>query len=68
MKSRRDIKIDVVAFNVEDSDDLAQLKCTADVTGGNFTEAETRAQLFRSMEDFVTPHKSVEAAIYKGED
>ena len=67
MKTRRDIKIDVIAFNVEDSDDLAQLKCTADVTGGNFTEAETRAQLFRSMENFVTPHKTVEAQIYKGE-
>lgn len=67
MKTRRDIKIDIIAFNVEDSDDLAQLKCTADVTGGNFSEAETRADLFRSMEDFVTPHKSVEASIYKGE-
>ena len=67
MKTRRDIKIDVIAFNVNDEDDLAQLKCTADVTGGNFTEAETRAQLFRSMENFVTPHKNVEARIYSPE-
>ena len=67
MKTRRDIKIDVIAFNVEDGDDLAQLKCTADVTGGNFSEVETRTELFRSMEDFVTPHKSVEASLYKGE-
>ncbi len=67
IKSRRDIKIDVIAFNVEDSDDLAQLKCTADVTGGNFSEAETRAELFRTMQDFITPHKSVEAQIYTGE-
>lgn len=66
MKSRRDIKIDVIAFDVPDSDDLAQLKCTADVTGGNFSEANTRAQLFRSMEDFIVPHKSVEAQIYTG--
>lgn len=64
IKTRRDIKIDVVAFNVHDSDDLAQLKCTADVTGGTFSEAETRAELFRSMENFVLPHKKVEAVIY----
>ena len=67
MKKRRDIKIDVIAFNVTDDDDLAQLKCTADVTGGNFTEADTRAQLFRSMENFIVPHKRVEASIYTGE-
>ncbi len=65
MKTRRDIKIDVIAFNVQDSDDLAQLKCTADVTGGAFSEADTRADLFRSMEEFITPHKKVEAVIYK---
>ena len=68
MKTRRDIKIDVIAFNVEDSDDLAQLKCTADVTGGIFTEADTKAELFRSLENFIIPHKNVEATIYKGMD
>ena len=68
IKSRRDIKIDVIAFDVPDSDDLAQLKCTADVTGGNFVQADTRAQLFRSMENFIVPHKNVEAQIYTGTD
>ena len=65
VKKRRDIKIDVIAFNVRDEDDLAQLKCTADVTGGKFSEANTKAQLFRSMEEMILPHKSVEAVIYK---
>lgn len=65
VKTRRDIKIDVIAFNVHDDDDLAQLKCTADVTGGRFSEADTKAQLFRSMEEMILPHKSVEAVIYK---
>ena len=60
-----DIKIDVIAFNVHDSDDLAQLKCTADVTGGHFSQPDTRAELFRAMEDFITPHKEVEAVIFK---
>ena len=66
MKQRRDIKIDVIAFDVEDGEDLAQLKCTADVTGGKFSEADTKAELFRSMEDMILPHrKEVEAVIVK---
>ena len=65
MKKRRDIKIDVLAFNVPDSDDLAQLKCTADVTGGHFSEAETKAELLYSMENLILPHKKVEAVIVK---
>ena len=64
MKERRDINIDVIAFNVYDSDDLAQLKCVADVTSGKFIEANTNAQLVHSMEDLILPHKQVEALLY----
>lgn len=64
MKKRRDIKIDVIAFNVHDDDDLAQLRCVADVTSGQFIEADTNAQLVRSMEDLLLPHKQVEALLY----
>lgn len=64
VKTRKDIKIDVIAFNVHDPEDLAQLKCTADVTGGHFVEADTNAELMRSMEEFTLPHKQVEALIY----
>lgn len=67
VKTRKDIKIDVIAFNVHDDDDLAQLQCTANVTGGRIVEADTKAQLFRSMEDLILPHKDVEAVIYNGE-
>ena len=67
VKQRRDIKIDVIAFDVNDSDDLAQLKCTADVTGGMFNQANTKVELFRTMENFTIPHKNVEAVIYTGE-
>ena len=63
MKQRRDIKIDVIAFDVHDDDDLAQLKCTADVTGGIFSETNTKAELIRSMENMILPHKKVEAVI-----
>ncbi len=64
VKTRKDIKIDVIAFNVHDSEDLAQLKCTADVTGGHFVEADTNAQLMRSMEELILPHKQVEALLF----
>lgn len=67
VKTRRDINIDVIAFNVEDSEDLAQLKCTADVTGGRFIEADTNAQLFNSMNELLLPHKQVEALIWHGD-
>ena len=64
VKKRRDINIDVIAFNVHDSDDLAQLRCTADVTGGKFIEADTNAQLVNSMEELILPHKQVQALLY----
>lgn len=64
IKKRKDINIDVIAFNVNDEDDLAQLRCTADVTGGRFIEANTNAQLFNSMEELILPHKQVEAVIW----
>ena len=64
VKKRRDINIDVIAFNVHDADDLAQLRCTADVTGGKFVEANTNVQLVNSMEDLIIPHKQVEALLW----
>ena len=67
VKKRRDINIDVIAFNVHDSDDLAQLRCTADVTGGKFIEADTNAQLVNSMEELILPHKQVQALLFGSE-
>ena len=64
MKQRRDIKIDVIAFNVHDSNDLDQLKCVADVTSAKFIQADTNAELIRSMEELILPHKQVEALLY----
>ena len=51
IKERKDIKIDVIAFNVHDSNDLDQLKCVADVTSAKFIQADTKAQLINSMEE-----------------
>ena len=64
VKQRKDIKIDVIAFNVHDSDDLDQLRCTANVTGGRFIETDTKAELFNSMQELTTPHKNVEATLF----
>lgn len=67
MKKRRDIKIDVIAFNVHDSEDLDQLKCVADVTSGHFIETNTNAELVNSMQNLILPHKQVEALLYSSE-
>ena len=64
MKERRDIKIDVIAFNVHDSNDLDQLKCVAHVTSGKFMNANTNAKLISSMEDLILPHKQVQALLF----
>ena len=64
MKQRRDIKIDVIAFNVHDAIDLDQLKCVADVTSAKFIQVDTNADLIRSMEELILPHKQVEALLY----
>lgn len=64
MKERRDIKIDVIAFNVHDSNDLDQLRCVADVTSAKFVQADTNAELIRSMEELILPYKQVQALLY----
>ena len=64
MKERRDIKIDVIAYDVKNSNDLDQLKCVADVTSAKFIQADTNAQLINSMEELILPHKQVEALLF----
>ncbi|MDD3436209.1 MAG: VWA domain-containing protein [Candidatus Gastranaerophilales bacterium] len=63
IKTRKDIKIDVIAFNIFDKDDLDQLQCTALVTAGKFHKANTAAELVKSMQNSLNPHKKVEAKI-----
>ena len=63
IKIRRDVQIDVIAFNIKDSDDLEQLQCTALVTSGKFYNAQTSAQLLKSFNKSIESKKSVEAKI-----
>lgn len=63
IKIRRDVQIDVIAFNVNDSDDLQQLQCTALVTSGKFYNAKTAAQLYDGFDKSIESAKRVEAKI-----
>ena len=63
VKMRKDVKIDVIAFNVTEADDLDQLECTSLVTGGKFFSANTAAELARSLDNSINVKKDVEAKI-----
>ena len=62
---RKDVTIDVIAFNIDDEDDLAQLECTSMVTSGKFYNAQTAAELARSLNNSISGLKKVEAKIIK---
>lgn len=63
IKTRKDVKIDVIAFNISDKDDLDQLQCTALVTTGKFYTAKTAAELAKSLQKSLNIHKQVGAKI-----
>ncbi len=63
IKIRKDINIDVIAFNIDDEEDLEQLECTSLVTSGKFYNAKTAADLIRSLNNSVNSFKSVDAKI-----
>lgn len=63
IKIRKDVSIDVIAFNIDNEDDLAQLECTALVTSGKFYTANTAAELAKSLNNSLNVHKAVEAKI-----
>lgn len=63
IKTRKDVKIDVIAFNIDDEDDLDQLECTALVTTGKFYQAKTAAQLADSLKKSINTRKEVDAKI-----
>ena len=63
IRTRKDITIDVIAFNISDEDDLDQLKCTSLVTSGKFYTANTAAELAKSLQNSTNAEKKVEAKI-----
>ncbi len=65
IKYRKDIKIDVIAFNIDNQDDLDQLECVAKVTSGRLYNADTKAQLMKSLDRAFKAKKEVDAVIVK---
>ncbi len=62
-KSRQDIFIDVIAFNIYDTEANNQLKCTALVTSGKFYSANTAAELLESLQSSFGARKEVQGKI-----
>lgn len=67
IKVRKDVVIDVIAFNIDNQDDLAQLECTSLVTSGKFYTANTAAELANSLNSSLNVQKEVEAKIVPNE-
>lgn len=63
VRLRKDIKIDVIAFSINNQDDLSQLECTSMVTSGKFYNAQTSAELVKSLNSSIESFKKVEAKI-----
>lgn len=63
IQTRKDVKIDVIAFNIDNKDDLDQLQCTALVTSGKFYSAKSSAELVDSFNKSLNIKKNVEAKI-----
>lgn len=65
MKYRDDIKIDVIAFTIDDYEANNQLKCAALVTSGKFYTAKTAAELSNSLMNSLNMQKDVQGLIIK---
>ena len=58
-----DVKIDVIAYDIRNSDDISQLECVALVTRGQFYTANTAAELANSLNNSLNIEKEVEGKI-----
>lgn len=63
IKYRKDICIDVIAFNIDNDYDLDQLECVAKVTKGKLYQADTKAELVKSLNSVFKVKKEVDAKL-----
>lgn len=63
VKIRNDIRIDVIALDVNDDEAVKQLKCVALATSGKFYAANTAAELLNSFQDSLNIKKEVQGVI-----
>lgn len=65
LTQRPDISIDVIAFDINNPEADAQLKCTALVTSGKFYKANSESQLVESLKNSLNIQKDVQGVIIK---
>ena len=63
MKTRDDVKIDVIAFDIHDVEANNQLKCTALMTSGKFLNANSQQDLANSLFETIGISKDVRGSI-----
>lgn len=63
LKYYPNLKIDVIAYDIRNSDDISQLQCVALVTRGKFYTANTMAELLDSLNNSLNIEKEVEGKI-----
>ena len=63
MKTRDDIKIDVIAFDVHDIEANNQLRCTALMTSGRYLNADSEEDLYKSLFETVGINKDVRGSV-----
>lgn len=63
MKTRNDVMIDVIAFDIHDIEANNQLKCTALMTSGKFLSANSEEDLSKSLFETVGINKDVRGSI-----
>lgn len=63
IKQRNDVKIDVIALDVNDKEAVNQLKCAALATSGKFYSANTAAELLNSFQESLNIKKDVQGMI-----
>lgn len=63
MKTRNDITIDVIAFDIHDIEANNQLRCTALMTSGKFMTANSQEDLSKSLFETVGIQKDVKGSV-----
>lgn len=63
MKTRDDVTIDVIAFDIHDVEANNQLKCTALMTSGKFLNANSKEDLANSLFETIGINKDVRGSI-----
>ncbi len=58
-----DIQIDVIGFDLDEPEAIAQLKCTSMATKGKFYSASTAAELFKTLTNSINAKKEVQGKV-----